>query len=76
MYRIMLFSYAFPRDEYELDSFEDDDEEDAIRNDRTARKMFLAEFTDEGLLSFNSVAAFLIEVAEWADSAENSFACS
>ena len=63
VYRLMLFSQAFPISEVEIDE-EDSEEKARIRLQRTR---FLEEFPNYELLTMHSVALFLAELVEWTE---------
>lgn len=77
MYRMMLFSRVFPLEEPDWDEDEDGDERiQALQKITLRKKRFLAEFPNFELFPLHSVAIFLVEVAEWAETAEISYSGS
>ncbi|RDB17923.1 hypothetical protein Hypma_000688 [Hypsizygus marmoreus] len=71
MYRLILFSKAFPVEEIEDIDFDNDVDDEEIEHTRLKRKQLLSEFGNYDLLAIHSAAEFLMEIAQWAAIAEN-----
>ncbi|KAF8230080.1 hypothetical protein L208DRAFT_141033 [Tricholoma matsutake] len=63
VYRLMLFSQAFPLSEDEIN----EEDPDAMAIKRLERKRLLEEFPNYELLAMRSVSLFLAELVEWTD---------
>ncbi|KAG6830017.1 hypothetical protein H0H92_002545 [Tricholoma furcatifolium] len=70
MYRLMLYAKVFSVEDEDADLDEEDDEfDEMLQRERLARSKLLRDFATSELYELHSAAHFLVEIAQWADTA-------